>query len=269
MSEPSVSQQQALEEYAFFLQRTKEMGVVGHRGGLSATRDLLQMCELQPGQRILEVGCGSGYTAATAAKQFEVTVTATDLEPHLLARAAERARSTRVGESVALTQADARHLPFPDASFDGVICESVLAFLEEKAPALREFYRVLKPGGFLANNEVTFLKPPPDDFADALRSAAPKTAGALAVPVDAGEHKRLLEDTGFQSLRVETGDVPVRQQTLEQMQIDGFRALKPMFASIFDRELRKSVHKRAMAEVQRTFGEHTGYGLYFARKAAS
>jgi arsenite methyltransferase len=260
--------EQALERYAHFLQRTKEMGVVGHRGGLKATRDLLQMCDIQAGQRILEVGCGSGYTACTAAKQHEPLVVAVDLESHLLGRARERARSMRVGESVALIQADARRLPFADASFDGVVCESVLAFLEDKASALKEFHRVLTPGGFLANNEVTFLKHPPDDFLTAIRGAAPKAPGALAVPVDPQEHRRLLEEAGFVSVDVETGDVSVRQQTLEQVQIDGFRALKPFFSSIFDREMRNSVYRREMGEAQRTFEEHTGYGLYFARKPA-
>jgi len=270
MSETSVSPlEQTLERYAHFLQRTKEMGLVGHRGGLKATRDLLQMCDLLAGQRILEVGCGSGYTACTAAKQHQPFVVAVDLESHLLARARERARSMRVDESVALIQADARRLPFADASFDGVICESVLAFLQDKAGALKEFHRVLKPGGFLANNEVTFLKPPPDDFLAAIRGAAPKVPGAMAVPVDPQEHRRLLEEAGFVSVDVETSDVSVRQQMLEQLQIDGFRALKPFFSSIFDREMRDSVHKREMREAQRTFEEHTGYGLYFARKPAA
>ena len=259
---------ETLERYAHFLQRTKDMGIVGHRGGLKATGDLLQMCDLQEGQRILEVGCGSGYTACTAAKQHQAFIVAADLESHLLARARERARSMRVEESVAITRADARRLPFADASFGGVICESVLAFLQDKASALREFHRVLKPGGYLANSEVTFLTPPPDDFLAAIRGAAPKAPGALAVPVDPQEHRRLLEEAAFVSVQVETGDVSVRQSMLEQMQIDGFRALKPLFVSIFDREMRNSVHNREMREAQRTFEAHTGYGLYFARKPA-
>lgn len=259
---------ETLERYARFLQRTKEMGVVGHRGGLKVTRDLFQMCDLQPGHRILDVGCGSGYTACTTAKQHQAFVVGVDLESHLLARARERARSMRVADSITVARADARRLPFADASFDGVICESVLAFLEDKASAVKEFHRVLKPGGFLANNEVTFLTPPPDDFLSAIRGAAPKVPGALAVPVDPEEHQRLLEQSGFDSVQIETGDVSVRQDMLEQMQIDGFRALKPFLASIFDREMRDSVYKREMREAQRTFDEDTGYGLYFARKPA-
>ncbi len=269
MSEMSPSYTvETLERYARFLQRTKEMGVVGHRGGLKATRDLLQMCDLQAGQRILEVGCGSGHTACTVAKEHRAFVVAVDLESHLLERTRERAGSMRVADSIALARTDARRLPFADASFSGVVCESVLAFLEDKAAAMKEFCRVLEPGGFLVNNEVTFLKPPPGDFLAAIRSAAPKAPGALAIPVNPQDHQRLLEEAGFVSVQIETGDVSVRQDMLEQMQVDGFRALKPFFASIFDREMRNSVYKREMREAQRTFDEHTGYGLYHARKLA-
>ncbi len=74
------STEQTLERYAHFLQRTKEMGIVGHRGGLKATRDLLQMCELNAGQRILEAGCGRGYTACTAAKQYGASAAAVQVD---------------------------------------------------------------------------------------------------------------------------------------------------------------------------------------------
>ncbi len=265
---PSYTEETLVRYAAHFLQRTKDMGIVGHRGGLKATNDLLQMCDIQAGQRILEVGCGSGYTSCTAAKQSDAFVVAIDRETHLLARARERARSMRVAESVALIRADALHLPFDDDAFDGVICESVLGFIEDKAGALREFGRVLKPGGFLANNEVTFLTPPPDHFLAAIRGAAPKVPRALAVPVNPDEHQRLLAEAGFVSVQAETGDVSERQNMMEQMQIDGFRALKPVFATIFNREMRSAVRNPEMEEAQRTFEEHTGYGLYFARKPA-
>jgi ubiquinone/menaquinone biosynthesis C-methylase UbiE len=255
-----------LERYARFLKRTREMGIVGHRGGLQATRELIEMCEPEADMRVLEVGCGSGYTACTIAREQGVSVVATDLEPHLIARCRQRARSTKVEARVAPALADARRLPFVDGAFDGVICESILAFLPDKAAPLAEFYRVLKPGGFLALNEVTFTETPPADFLAAIREAAPRVPGFLAIPVDPDEHRRLIAAAGFTSVRVETGDVPTRQQMLEQLQVDGFRALKPLFASIFDREMRNAVYRQEMGDAQRIFEAHTGYGLYFGRK---
>jgi arsenite methyltransferase len=260
--------QETLERYIGFLKRTRDMGFAGHRGGLQATRELLEMCELQPGQQVLEAGCGSGYTACTLAKEYEASVVAVDAAANLLARTQERARSMKVEGEVALALADARRLPFADASFDGVVCESVLAFMEpaQKAETVAEFYRVLRPRGFLAVNEMTFLDTPPPEFAEAIRGASRSQPGYLAVPVDPEEHRRLLEDAGFSAIQVETGDVPLKQQTFEQLQVDGFRALKPLFASIFDKEMRDSVYKKEMGEAQRTFEAHTGYGLYFGRK---
>jgi ubiquinone/menaquinone biosynthesis C-methylase UbiE len=267
MDQPTVSTTtEALEKYARFLKRTRDMGIVGHRGGLAATRRLLEQCELQPGQLVLEVGAGSGYTAATVAKESAVRVVAGDPERHLLLRTVARTRSMKVAESVAPLQLDARRLPFADGAFDGLICESVLAFLPDISAALREFARVVKPGGFLASNEVTFTEPPPEEFRAALLAAAPRSGGALIVPVDREEHVRRMEDAGFGPVTVETGDVSARQQTLDQMQVDGFRALKPLFTSLFDREMRSAVYRREMGEVQRTFEACTGYGLYFARR---
>lgn len=262
--------QETLERYIGFLKRTRDMGFAGHRGGLQATRELLEMCELQPGRRVLEAGCGAGYTACTIAKEHAVSVVAVDAATHLLERARDRAWSMRVEGKVALALANAQRLPFADASFDGVVCESVLAFMEdrEKAATASEFHRVLGPGGFLAINEVTFLHDPPPAFAEAIRAASRSQPGYLAAPVHAEAHQRLLEGAGFTSVQVKTGDVPIKQQTFEQLQMDGFRALKPLFASIFDKEMRNSVYRKEMGEAQRTFEEHTGYGLYFGRKPA-
>ena len=271
MNEPQPSAsptQETLERYIGFLKRTRDMGFAGHRGGLQATRELLEMCELRPGQRVLEVGCGSGYTACSIAREHGASVVGIDAAANLLERSRDRARSMKVADGIALALADARRLPFADASFDGVVCESVLAFMEgdEKAEAVAEFYRLIRPGGFLAINEMTFLRAPPPEFAEAVRGASRSLPGYLAVPVDPNAHRRLLEGAGFASVRVETGDVPLKQQTMEQLQVDGFRALKPLFASIFDKEMRNSVYKKEMGEAQRTFEAHTGYGLYFARK---
>src|SRR3990170_721045 len=96
-SEPDPTER-ALENYAQYMLHARQLGVVGHRGGLKANGALLQMCDLQPGLRLLEMGCGSGYTACAVAKQFNAAVVAGDLALHLLARTRERARARRVGE---------------------------------------------------------------------------------------------------------------------------------------------------------------------------
>ena len=265
MAEPNPTEK-ALEDYARYMLHARQLGVVGHRGGLKATETLLQMCDLQPHQCLLEVGCGSGHTACTVAKRFGASVVAGDLAPHLLARTRERARAQRVEERVAPVQMDTARLPFAEAVEDGLICESVLALIEDRASALREFYRVLKPGGFLANSEVTILKTPPPEFLAAIRNAAARVPGGQAVPVDPDEHQRLLQEVGFVSPQLVTGGIGSGGRLTDQVKIDGLGALKPMLSTIFDRQWRRRVYNREVGEAQRTFAAHTGYGLFFARK---
>jgi SAM-dependent methyltransferase len=71
--------------------------------------------------------------------------------------------------------ADAQALPFEDSSFDAVLCESVLLFVPDRARALREFVRVVKPGGWVGYSEAYWKDRPQDT---ALRSAVAFPLGA-------------------------------------------------------------------------------------------
>ena len=94
----------------------------------------------RPGQRLLDVGCGTGeQLAAMAARGYEVA--GLDGSAEMLAHA----RSANPG--VDLRLGDVETLPFEDRSFDVVLCVEVLRYLPEPGPALREMARVLRPGG--------------------------------------------------------------------------------------------------------------------------
>lgn len=263
----SQAQSKALKDYALYLAHMRAIGAVGHRGGSEATKALLEACDLEPGQRVLEVGCGTGHTAKVIAGRYAASVIAVDEGRHLLDAALRRLRGKRL--RAAVIQADGMRLPFADSSFDLLICESVLAFLPDRATALAEFNRVLRPGGLLANNEVTFTQQPPPDFLAALEEASAESGGSLLVPVNADAHRADLEKAGFTIVSVRTSDAPIRRQLFGQIRLDGWRALRPLFESIFNRELRQLIYNREMAAAQRTFMQHTGYGLYLARKVDS
>ncbi len=97
------------------------------------------------GKDVLDAGCGPGFYSAYMA-DHGATVTAFDLNPVFV----ERTRQ-RVGARVTVLQADlAEPLTFAtDASFDLVVCVLVLHYLKDWRPTLREFGRVLRPGGLL------------------------------------------------------------------------------------------------------------------------
>jgi SAM-dependent methyltransferase len=112
---------------------------------------LMEQTAIEPGQRVLDVGCGPGaYHAAMAAAG--ATVIATDLSPGMAAEARAAAQTTRLPVGVLI--ADAQALPLGDATFERVTANHMLYHVPDIARALREMRRVLKPGGraILATN---------------------------------------------------------------------------------------------------------------------
>ena len=108
---------------------------------------LVRLAGIGPGKRVLDVGCGTGVVAITAARSG-ATVSAIDLTPALLERARENARIA--GVSIDFREADAEEIPFVDSEFDAVLSQFAHIFAPRPDVAIREMLRVLKPGGTLA-----------------------------------------------------------------------------------------------------------------------
>jgi len=109
---------------------------------------LLALLAAQPGERMLDVGCGAGIPARYLAGQVgpEGRVAAIDTSSRSLTRLREVTAAQGI-PNLDLVRAEASALPFPDGSFDAVLCVNVLEAVPDKAKALREMHRVLKPGG--------------------------------------------------------------------------------------------------------------------------
>lgn len=95
--------------------------------------------------RTLEVAAGTGRNLPYYGDG--VRLTAVDLSPGMLARARERAEER--GRDVEFREADAAHLPFPDESFDTVVCTLSICAVPDRDAAVDEMIRVLRPGGRL------------------------------------------------------------------------------------------------------------------------
>jgi SAM-dependent methyltransferase len=116
---------------------------------MQAAARLVKFAGIGPGQRILDVACGTGVAAVPAAR-LGAKVTALDLTPELLERARFNASLAEV--EIECHEGDVEKLPFADSAFDVVISQFGHIFAPRPALALGEMLRVLKPGGTISFN---------------------------------------------------------------------------------------------------------------------
>jgi arsenite methyltransferase len=150
----------SVEEAPTYFELHAYSGATKHMGGLSTTKELIELCGIDERSYVLEVGCGTGATARYLAKKLGCRVLGVDIRPSMIERARERAARARVEDRVEFRVADATDLPFEDATFDVVLAESVTTFIEDKAAAIGQYARVLKPGGCLGLNEELWHQTP-------------------------------------------------------------------------------------------------------------
>ncbi len=191
--------------------------------------DLAARLPVADGMRVLEVACGTGIVSERLARRLagRGTLVATDLNAAMI----DEARARRGGAAIEWRPADGTALPFPDASFDAVVCQFGLMFFPDKAAGVREAWRVLRPGGrYLFNvwdamerNPVIalthetvasfFPADPPSFYAVPYRSPrrcrralAPRCGGLRRRRVHAGRRARR------ESVGGRRGDRPARRQ---------------------------------------------------------
>ena len=120
---------------------------------------LKRVLEPRPGERILEIGPGTGYYTMDLAEWIgDGELEILDIQPEMLEHTMRRVRS-RALTNVSSSQADATNLPYADGSFDAVLLVTVFGEIPDGDAALRQVRRVLRPGGRLIIGEIAVGDP--------------------------------------------------------------------------------------------------------------
>ena len=119
-------------------------------GADAVHKRLLEQASIRPGDRLLEIGCGTANLAILA-KRFNPTAEVVGIDPDPKALSRARKKAHHAGLQLEFREAFTEELPFPDGSIDKVLSAFMLHHIQpdSRHTALREVHRVLRPGGSL------------------------------------------------------------------------------------------------------------------------
>jgi len=158
------------------------------------------LAELNPGEVVLDLGSGGGIDVLLSARRVGPGGKAygLDMTDDMLALARENQRATGL-KNVDFLKGEIEAIPLPDRSVDVIISNCVINLSADKGQALREAFRVLKQGGRFAVSDVVVRGEVPPE----VRRSMELWVGCVAGALSEADYTRLLEEAGFEEVRIE------------------------------------------------------------------
>jgi len=186
------------------------------RGAQKVSDEIVELAEIKPGDRVLDIATGIGEPAVTAAKRVKPNgkVVATDISSQMIAIAKSRASSLDLDRFMEFREGDAEKLDFPKSSFNAVLSRWGLMFLPNLPAALTAMRELLVPGGRLA--AAVWSTPAKVPMLDLAFSAVRKQINAPAPPpgapgpfalADTESLRKSFSQSGFDDIRIQTFDI--------------------------------------------------------------
>jgi ubiquinone/menaquinone biosynthesis C-methylase UbiE len=205
MTTATSARQPFYESYGGTAPESYERYFVPAIGGPLA-HDLITEAAIRPGERVLDVACGTGVVSRLAAERVGASGSVAALDVNAAMLDVARTVSASTVPAIRWYESPAESMPLPDGGFDLVLCQLGLQFVEDRPAALREMHRVTAPGG-----RVLASVPRPSEFFGVLDQAAARRIPPAAEFVravfslnDPAEVERLFRGAGF-------GEVTVRR----------------------------------------------------------
>ncbi|XP_056625382.1 phosphoethanolamine methyltransferase isoform X2 [Triplophysa dalaica] len=226
-------------------------------GGPRTTKEFVEMLNLTPGQKVLDVGCGIGGGDFHMAKTFGVEVLGMDLSSNMVEIAMERA----VTEKLPLVQfevSDATKRSFPDRTFDVVYSRDTILHIKDKVDLFRKFYSWLKPGGKLLISDYCCGEQP---WSPAFQEYVSQRGYILYTPQRYGQ---FLKEVGFTNVQA----LDRTEQFIQVIKSELHRAeeIKEAFIQEFSSEDYDIILKGWTEKLQRCETGDQRWGLFYATK---
>jgi SAM-dependent methyltransferase len=204
---------------------------------------MLDLAEVRPGQRVLDIATGAGEPALSAAARVgpEGYVLATDLSENILEFARQNAAKRNL-ENLETRPMDGENLDLPDSAFDVVLCRFGIIYMPNRLQALREWRRVLRPGGRAV---IAVYSTSDRNGWGAVPVSIIRQRAQLSPPLPgqpgpfslggAGVLETALREAGFQDIVVRPISAPVRMASAQEFihfASDAFGAFNQMMAHL-------------------------------------
>ncbi|MCB1492702.1 MAG: methyltransferase domain-containing protein [Rhodobiaceae bacterium] len=190
-----------------------------HYGGLDANIALAKAAGMTPGDRVADFCAGLGGPARWWARQYGVSVTGVELNPARVRGATELTRLVDLDRTVTVVEGNVLSPPLEDGAYDVVVSQEAFLHIPDKGEALRQAFRVLRPGGRLAFTDWVMHVPLSADEAEDMWN------GIAAQTLQTVEgYRALLGEAGFTGIAFE--DLTGEWGRVLAERLEMFRALR-------------------------------------------
>jgi len=228
-------------------------------GGKDSIRRVVQNCFITKNSKVLDIGCNTGYCSFEVAHLTKCDIIGIDVSPKMIRAAKKFKKADQLGYLIKFMVADATRLPFKDAVFDMVISGGSTAFIEDTEKAIKEYKRVLKQWGFIADINFFYKIKPPTKLIKELNNLM----DIDIKPWDIDYWLDLYNRCGLEKYFIYTNDVKrVKKEEIENYCFEMARQKK------LNKETRKELIKR-LTDIMILFDKnhkYLAYGIFILRK---
>lgn len=230
-------------------------------GGKDSLRQVVQNCFISKDSKVLDIGSNTGYCSFEIARLAKCRIIGIDVNPNMIKVAKKFQKLDPLGHLIGFKVGDAKKLPFKNETFDVVVSGGTTAFINDRGKALKEYKRVLKPWGFIADINFFYKIKPPAELINKLNNLM----DINIEPWGVNYWLNLYDRCGLEKYFVYTNDV--KQASREE--IKNYCLVMSEQKSL-SKELQEELTKRLIS-IMSLFNEnhkYLVYGVFILRKRA-